>query len=218
LLDGQEAIGCSDPRNPDTDSDGQRDNIDPDPCRLPTPTQAPPTTTPVPTVTPPPTQTPLPTQTPFPTLTPLPTSTPLPTTTPLPQPTLPPIITEWYGEYFGNPDLVGTPLVVRNDPAIDFNWMSGPPDPLVPADHFSARWTRTVNFENRMYRLSIRGDDGLRVFVDNNLLIDEWHAAATFPPTYTVDVNLSAGPHTLRVEYYEATLDAYVRFQYELLP
>ena len=58
----------------------------------------------------------------------------------------------------------------------------------------------------------------MRVFVDNNLIINEWHPASTVPPTYTADVNLTAGPHAIRVEYYEATVDAYVLFTYEAMP
>ena len=127
-----------------------------------------PTFTPLPTYTPFPTNTPvpppLPTNTPFPTYTPLPTYTPFPTNTPAPLPTntpLPtnappptapptPVITDWLGEYFSNIDFQGTPVLVRNDPAINFNWGSGSPDPLVPADNFSARWTRTLNFESHV--------------------------------------------------------------------
>jgi hypothetical protein len=227
LLDGQEAFGCTDPRNPDTDGDGLRDNVDPEPCLPSTMTPAPaPTSAPLPTWTPMPTSTPLPTYTPFPTYTPIPTYTPLPTNTPVPPPPastpLPstlaptPSITDWRGEYYGNADLQGPPLVVRNDTDINFNWGRAAPDPQVPADNFSVRWTRTLNFESRVYRFSIRSDDGARVFVDNNVVIDEWHPAAPF--TYTADVNLTAGPHAVRVEYYEGVMDAYILFKFEPLP
>jgi hypothetical protein len=187
------------------------------PTYTPFPTNAP-APTPVPNNTPFPTYTPLPTYTPFPTNTPPPTNTPLPTNTPPPTALPPPVITDWRGEYFGSSDLQGMPLAIRNDTDINFNWGSSSPDPLVPADNFSARWTRTLDVQSGVYRFSIRGDDGLRVFVDDNLIIDEWHAAVAFPPTYTADVNLTAGPHVIRVEYYEATLDAYVVFKYEPVP
>ena len=213
LLDGQEAFGCSDPRNPDTDGDGLRDNVDPDPCRLPTSTPAP-TATPNPTYTPLPTHTPLPTLTPLPTVTPLPTGVPLTTITPLPLPT--PVITDWRGEYYGNVDLSGVPLVVRNDAAIDFNWGRAAPDGSVPPDDFSVRWTRTLNFEQGAYRFAVRADDGVRVLVDEVPIINEWHPAA--PQTYTVDLNLPAGPHTIRVEFYEGVFDAYILFTFEALP
>ncbi len=100
--------------------------------------------------------------------------------------------------------------MVRNDTDINFNWGRGSPDPAVPVDYFSVRWTRTLNFQAGTYRLSVRSDDGARVFVDDNLLINEWHPAA--PLTYTADVNLAAGLHTIRVEYYEGVGDAYILF------
>ncbi len=75
-----------------------------------------------------------------------------------------------------------------------------------------------INFNSGVYRFSIRGDDGLRVFVDDNVVIDQWHLAASVPPTYTADINLLAGAHAIRVEYYQATGLAYVTFTYGLAP
>ncbi len=126
-----------------------------------------------------------------------------------------PNITDWRGEYYGNTDLQGAPLVVRNDTEINFNWGLGSPDPAVPADNFSARWTRTLDFASGTYRFSVQADDGVRVFVDNNLIIDQWHSATL--QTYTADVNLTAGSHALRVEYYEGILNAYIVFTFQLV-
>ncbi len=176
--------------------------------RLPmaTLTPVPPTAPPAPSATW--TPTPSITPTPSPTLTPTDTATPAPPTlTPTPN------ITDWRGEYFDNANLLGTPVLVRNDKDINFNWGSGSPDPSVPADYFSVRWTRTLNFEGRVYRFSAQVDDGVRVYVDTNLIIDEWHPAT--PLVYTRDVNLAAGPHVIRVEYYEGVFDAYIAFKIE---
>lgn len=110
---------------------------------------------------------------------------------------------QWKGEYFNNPDLAGAPSVARNDKAINFDWGIGWPNPKINADNFSVRWTRLLAFKAGTFRFSARADDGIRVFVDNVLIIDEWHAATT--TTYTQDVTLATGTHALRVEYYEAT-------------
>ena len=49
------------------------------------------------------------------------------------------------------------------------------PAPSVRADGFSARWTRTVNFEyTGNYRFYMTSDDGMRIWVDDILLIDQW--------------------------------------------
>ena len=56
----------------------------------------------------------------------------------------PPIdITKWRSEFYANDRLAGFPTVIRNDDRLDFDWGAGAPDPLIPADHFSARFTRT---------------------------------------------------------------------------
>ena len=47
----------------------------------------------------------------------------------------------WLGEYFANPDLSGTAALTREDPELAFNWALEAPDPSLPQDGFSVRWT-----------------------------------------------------------------------------
>ncbi|MGH2591890.1 MAG: PA14 domain-containing protein [Anaerolineae bacterium] len=115
----------------------------------------------------------------------------------------PPAFPQFRGEYFNNATLSGAASLVRNDTVIDFNWGIGWPNPRINADNFSVRWTRTLFFTAGSFRLTARADDGIRVFVDNVLVIDEWHAATG--ATYTRDVTLASGSHTLRIEYFEAS-------------
>lgn len=120
-------------------------------------------------------------------------------TTPPPGPT-----GAWYAEYFNNTALAGTPILVQNDPVIDFNWGSGSPGRLVNPDQFSVRWTTNINISAPgRYRFTARTDDGVRVYVNNQLLIDAWfdHAVQSF----SGEVNLGAGSIPVRVEYYENT-------------
>ena len=127
------------------------------------------------------------------------------------------VITGWLGQYFSNQTLSGAPALVRNDNNLDFDWGNSSPAPgLIPDDHFSARWTRTIYFLPGSYRFSAIADDGVRVWLDNQRLIDEWHLARN--TQYTADVNLAEGPHTLRVEYYEEAGMAKVRVGWQLLP
>jgi glucose/arabinose dehydrogenase/RNase P/RNase MRP subunit p29 len=104
-------------------------------------------------------------------------------------------------EYFANPDLSGPPAVTRSDERIDFQWASGAPDPALPADQFSVRWTRSDPYEAATYRFTVTADDGIRVRVDGATVIDGWRDQAS--TTYTADVPLTAGDHTVVVEYYE---------------
>jgi len=120
----------------------------------------------------------------------------------------------WKGEYFNNQSLSGNPTVIRNDQQIFFNWGTGSPASGIPADHFSVRWTREAGFNAGTYRFFVHPDDGVRVWVDNNLIIDQWHDATA--EIYNAALSLSAGVHTIRVEYYENLGDAQIQFWYEL--
>jgi PKD repeat protein len=123
----------------------------------------------------------------------------------LPEPTAaPPVpITDWRGEYFANQDLAGDPMLVRNDAAINFNWGTNPPAPGMPAANWSARWTINRNVPAGTYRFSAWVDDGLRILVDNQLVLDGWQTGPA--RNYTVDVNVTAGAHQVRVEYFQTT-------------
>jgi hypothetical protein len=108
----------------------------------------------------------------------------------------------WRAEYYGNRKLIGTPSLVRHDPAIDFDWGLGSPDPAIPVDDFSVRWTRTLGFTPGTYRFQASCDDGVRVFVDGQHILDAWRDQK-LPNTTTGDIALSVGQHTVVVEYYE---------------
>jgi uncharacterized protein YraI len=107
----------------------------------------------------------------------------------------------WVGSYWNNPDLSGPPDLVRYDPAIDFDWAGLSPDPAIQVDQFSARWDRSPFF-SATYRFIATMDDGMRVWVDGNLIIDDWHEGKA--RTDEAEVALQQGQHQLRVEYFEA--------------
>lgn len=114
---------------------------------------------------------------------------------------------QWKGEYFNNMNLAGAPSFTRNDFSIAFNWGLGWPNSRLSADHFSVRWTRTLNLTEGTYRFTASVDDGVRLFVDNVLVIDQWHDATG--QAYVVDVPLGRGSHVVRMEYFEDTGYAY---------
>ena len=120
---------------------------------------------------------------------------------------------DWRGEYFSNPGLSGEPLAVRNDLELRFNWGAGAPAPGLPPDDFSARWVRQVKFEENPYRFLARGDDGIRVWVDGLIVIDEWHASTA--DTYVGHTWLDGGTHEIRVEFYENAGDANIQVWWE---
>jgi hypothetical protein len=104
--------------------------------------------------------------------------------------------------YFRNVHLT-TVALTRLDPLVDFAWGSGSPAPSVPRDHFSARWEGFVQARySDVYTLAVTVDDGVRLWLDDRLLIDQWREQPA--RTYSVSTPLGAGEfHRLRLEYYE---------------
>lgn len=124
---------------------------------------------------------------------------------------------EWYGEYFNNVSLSGSPTLDRNEPSVDFAWGWGSPDWRIPSDYFSARWTTTAQFDTgRTYTFSAWSDDGVRVWVDGELVIDAWYDHS--PRSFSGDRWLAAGDHQIRVEYYERAGTAEIEVRWDNAP
>jgi glucose/arabinose dehydrogenase len=110
---------------------------------------------------------------------------------------------EYLAQYYAGTQspTTGTPTLERCETSINNDWGGGGPSTEVGTDNFSTRWTGTHNFEAGNYTFSATADDGIRVWVDNQLIIDGWRDQ---PPTdYTGPVTLTAGDHEVKVEYYE---------------
>ncbi|MBN1316893.1 MAG: hypothetical protein JXA42_15545 [Anaerolineales bacterium] len=122
--------------------------------------------------------------------------------------------TGWKGEYFNNRDLAGSPALVRDDQTINFDWGTGSPVSWIAGDNFSARWTRQLTFSPGYYRFSVQSDDGVRVWLNNGLVIDKWQNMA-YELNTTGDIYLT-GLNQLKVEYFEA--GGYARIQFWFSP
>lgn len=104
------------------------------------------------------------------------------------------------------------PAVERTEQVIGFDWVDGSPDPTIPTDNFSARWTGTVQPRfSETYRFTARSTDRVRVSVGGVLVIDEWGDTNRQAET-TKTIELEAGrEYPIVVEYRhdsgEAALD-----------
>lgn len=127
-----------------------------------------------------------------------------------------PAFPDWKGEYWPNRDFVGNPALIRNDRVLDFDWAQSAAAVGLPTDDVSARWSRVMTFDAGTYRLSVRADDGVRVFVDNQLVLNEWHDSDG-SRVYQTTLNLS-GPRFVVVEYFERNGRAFVQLAWERLP
>jgi hypothetical protein len=109
------------------------------------------------------------------------------------------------GEYYQWTDInwpFATLVLTRTDPQIDFVF-SNSPDPNVNEDNFSARWTGQIEAGfTETYTFYARADDGVRLWVDGQQLVDAWiDQSAT---EYSGQIDLVAGQtYSLLMEYYE---------------
>jgi glucose/arabinose dehydrogenase len=108
------------------------------------------------------------------------------------------------GEYYDNVDLTALKLT-RTDATVNFDWASGSPAASIGIDTFSVRWSGTVTPQySQAFTFYTSSDDGVRLWLNNVLLIDNWtdHGLTEDRATSTV---LNAGQaYPIRLEFYES--------------
>jgi beta-glucosidase len=119
-------------------------------------------------------------------------------------------------DYFANKTLSDTPLLRRVDAGIAFDWGSGSPGDGIPSDGFSVRWTgRLRTTQDGVYLFQARSDDGIRVYLNGALLLEDWsdHAARVVQTSRALPAGRA---YDVRVEYYENTGLATAQFGWGL--
>lgn len=92
-------------------------------------------------------------------------------------------------------------VLSRTDSAINFDWPSGnSPGTGVNSTQFSARWQGNFNFNSASYTFNTTTDDGMRLYVDGSLVIDQWHDQ--YATDYSATKSMTSGSHLIKVEYY----------------
>ncbi len=96
-------------------------------------------------------------------------------------------------------------------PRIDWAWHGAAPAPGLPADKFSIRWTGWLKAPRPgRYILTLRSDDGSRLWLDGKLVIDQWLRQSV--TSKRAEVELSDKLHAIKIEYFEDTGDAFMSF------
>lgn len=114
-----------------------------------------------------------------------------------------------YGEYF-NTRRMKDLVLSRVDQQVTFNWGAGSPSPLVNKNDFTVCWTGWIIPDfTEDYNFYTRTDDGVRLWVNNELLIDKWIAQSATTHTSVHPLALEAGKkYPIRVDFYEQGGDA----------
>jgi beta-glucosidase len=116
------------------------------------------------------------------------------------------------GEYFANTTFNGTPVLVRTDRQVDFDWYSASPAAGVPAKAFSVRWTGTITVPAPGdYTFSVglpqcnncNPAESSAIYLDGKLIVEQKpFTTATDSAEHTTQVHLAdTKPHDLRIEY-----------------
>ncbi len=116
------------------------------------------------------------------------------------------------GEYFSNQDLKGAPSLARTDKHVHLDFGEGSFAAGQPIDHFSIRWTGYfVPKTADDYTFFTSADDGVRLWVDDTVGIDNWQPHAQTVDSYAK--HLEAGKaYRIRLEYFEDVGSAIVGF------
>jgi RHS repeat-associated protein len=103
------------------------------------------------------------------------------------------------GLYFWYSNLTGQQYY-KVDSTINFNWGTGSPSGL-PINGFSIRWTGRVQPKySETYTFYLDADDGVRLWVNNTLIIDSW----SYAPERSGTIALTAGQtYDIKLEYCE---------------
>lgn len=118
----------------------------------------------------------------------------------------------WSGSYFNNSTWTGTPVQQRIDSQINFNFgETSPISGVINPDNFSIAWSSVQTFEAGTYRFTAIADDGVRVRIDGQEIINGLTPTGALQ-TLNAEVTLTAGSHTINVDYFENTGPAVIQF------
>lgn len=119
------------------------------------------------------------------------------------------------GEYFNNRNVEGTPVLTRIDNQLEFDWPWSP-GTGVTDDDFSIRWTGYIKSDKAFDGwLGLSSDDGIRMWIDDQLVIDNWTKGAT--SIVTTPKNIEAGKkYKVRIEMWEGGWGARAHLRWNL--
>ncbi|HZQ48289.1 MAG TPA: PA14 domain-containing protein, partial [Verrucomicrobiae bacterium] len=113
------------------------------------------------------------------------------------------LLGQYYANTFPTNAFTGSPLV-RTDAVVNFNWNTNSPDPGIPTNNYTVRWTGLVQpLFSETYTFSTTTDDGARLWVNGQELVNEWVGQS--PTTWSGLINLQAQQlYAIEMDYFQA--------------
>ncbi len=122
--------------------------------------------------------------------------------------------TGWQGTYYNNTNFnppAANPLPQTDSDITNGNsgdWLTGSPDPLVHHNNFSARWTGQILPQySQKYYFVARVDDGVKLWVNNQLIVDRWPGGGVTDSTGSIVLKADV-LYDIKMDYFEATAAA----------
>ena len=115
-------------------------------------------------------------------------------------------------EYFNNATLEGKSAFKQIEKKINYSWAGGTEIENLSKEKFSVRWTGVLRSnETSDYDFTLGGDDGYRMYINDELVIDNWtpggYRSANFTKTLQKETS-----YRIRIEYYQQGGGAAVNF------
>jgi len=118
------------------------------------------------------------------------------------------------GDYYNTTNFTGAPTLTRTDPTIDFNWGAGSPSASIPIDDFSARWYGQIQaLDSDTYTFYVNSDDGVRLWVNNQELINSWILSGNGERSGTIALTANQ-KYPILMEYFEHQVTAEVHLRW----
>jgi len=115
--------------------------------------------------------------------------------------------------YYNNENLTGKAVFAEHVPNVYYNWRNDSPFFSVNENHFSAVFDGYLLApETGNYTFRLKSDDGSRLYIDYQLVLDGWGLS---PTDGTTTIYLTEGFHEISVEYVEETGAAAIRLYWK---
>ena len=115
----------------------------------------------------------------------------------------------WTGTYYNNPTFTAPAAITQTDTDLTAgnsgDWLTGSIDPAVHHNNFSCRWTGQVLPQySQKYYFTVLANTGSKLWVNNQLLIDQWNGSTTTEYVASIDL-LENTLYDIKLETYETT-------------
>jgi hypothetical protein len=128
--------------------------------------------------------------------------------------------TNWVGQFYNTADLSGSVVATANFAnGLNKDWGTGAPNDGnnvtvsgVNADNWSARFATTAQISAGLYVFTLTVDDGARLYLDGNLILDNFSSTTLISQAATV--SLAGGTYTIIIDYTDRSGNARLQFSW----